>query len=150
MTLAGDLATKFRRHSVEADVGGTSGGKRRMGLAGLVLLVTPLPVLAAPFCVSTEALPPQCMFYDAALCEQRAQQLNGLCSVNRSEITVSPGLGHYCLLTSTLVSSCIYADRANCERDAKVQSGACVNAPLRPESPGADPYRDIRPSMVGR
>ena len=113
------------------------------------MLTLPIPVFAAPFCVETEALPPQCMYYDAASCESRAQQLNGQCSVNRSEATIPPGLGHYCLLTSTMVSQCIYADRANCERDAKVQGGACVITPTRPESPAADPYHDIRPSMAG-
>lgn len=121
----------------------------RGGLTGLLLLATPLPALGAPFCVQTQALPPQCMFYDAALCQQRAFQLGGLCAVNPAEIKLSPGLGHYCLLTSQLISSCIYTDLANCQRDATTQHGACIIAPGRPESPGADPYRDIRPSMAG-
>jgi hypothetical protein len=114
-----------------------------------MILVAPLPVLAAPFCVETQAVPPQCIYYDAALCQKDADHQGGLCAVNGSEVTVSPGLGHYCLLTSTLVSSCIYADRANCERDARVQHGACIDAPERPESPAADPYRTVRPSMAG-
>jgi hypothetical protein len=118
-------------------------------LVGLVLMAAPQPLLAAPFCVQTEALPPQCMFFDAGSCNQRAMELHGTCAVNRQEVHVSAGLGHYCLLTSSLVSMCIYADRGNCDRDAQQQRGVCVDAPVRPESPGADPYRLIRPSMVG-
>jgi len=115
----------------------------------ILLAAAPLPAAAAPFCVQTQALPPQCMFFDAGSCEDRARQLGGLCSVNRNEVHISPGLGHYCLLTSTMASQCIYADRGTCERDAQQQRGACIDAPTRPESPAADPYRDIRPSMAG-
>src|SRR5690242_3270545 len=73
-----------------------------------LLLSAPQPLLAAPFCVQTQALPPQCMYYDAASCSQRAQQLQGSCAVNPKEVKVSSGLGHYCLLNSSLVSMCIY------------------------------------------
>ncbi len=117
--------------------------------AGLAFSTVPLTAVAAPFCVQTQAVPPQCIFYDAALCNQRATQLGGLCSVNAKEVRVSAGLGHYCLITSSLVSSCIYADRNDCQRDALQQRGACVDTPSRPESPAPDPYRDVRPSMVG-
>jgi hypothetical protein len=109
----------------------------------------PLPVLAAPFCVQTQAVPPQCIFFDASACNERARQLQGYCSVNEAEVHVSAGLGHYCLLTSSQVSMCIYPSRDNCERDARQQHGVCIDAPSRPESPAADPYRDIRPSMAG-
>jgi hypothetical protein len=115
----------------------------------LLLLAMPLPATAAPFCVQTQALPPQCIYFDAGSCNERAAQLRGTCSANESEVHVSLGLGHYCLLTSNQTSSCIYVDRGNCERDAHQQRGVCIDAPTRPESPGADPYRDIRPSMAG-
>ena len=29
-----------------------------------LILILPVPAIAAPFCVQTEALPPQCIFYD--------------------------------------------------------------------------------------
>ena len=121
----------------------------RWHLTGLLLLAAPAGAMAAPFCVQTQALPPQCIYFDAASCNQRAQQLGGLCSVNRREMRVSRGLGHYCVLTSERASSCIYADRGNCENDARQQGGVCVDSPSRPESPRVDPYRDVRPSMVG-
>lgn len=116
----------------------------------VLLLAAPLPALAAPFCVETQAVPPQCMYFDAGSCNERARQMQGYCSVNTAEVQVAGGLGHYCLLTSSLVQSCIYVDRGTCDRDAQQQHGACVEAPVRPESPGADPYRDIRPSMAGQ
>ncbi len=78
----------------------------------LLLLAVPLPAVAAPFCVETEALPPQCIYFDAASCGKRAAQLGATCSVNGNEVHVSAAVGHYCLLTSSLVSSCIYVDRS--------------------------------------
>ena len=123
--------------------------RRRFGLTGAIIFLAPLPVVAAPFCVETQTVPPQCMYYDAALCQRDANHQGGLCTVNSREVTIPAGLGHFCLLTSGLASSCIYADRADCEQDALVQHGACVDAPARPESPAADPYRITRPSMVG-
>lgn len=117
----------------------------------LVLLTASLPATAAPFCVESEALPPQCIYFDAGSCNDRAKQLQAYCSVNESEVhtNVTAALGHYCLLTSTQVSMCIYTDRGNCERDAQQQRGVCVQAPVLPESPTVDPYRNIRPSMAG-
>jgi hypothetical protein len=121
----------------------------RAALVGVLVLVTPSAVPGAPFCVRTEAIPPQCIYTDAASCDGRAQQMGGTCSVNTAEVHVPAGLGHYCLVTSSLVSACIYADPATCAQEALHQQGACVEAPNRPESPPPDPYRDIRPSMVG-
>ena len=113
------------------------------------VLLVPAPALAAPFCVQTQAIPPQCLFTDAQSCNARAAQMDGTCTVNPADVHVSSGLGHYCLLTSSMVSSCIYTGRANCDRDAKHEQGVCIEAPSRPESPKPDPYRDIRPSMAG-
>ena len=124
-------------------------GDRMPALLAVALFAAPVPVLAAPFCVQTQAIPPQCLFTDAAACNVRAAQMGGTCTVNPTDVHVSSGLGHYCLLTSSLVSSCIYADRADCDREAQHQQGVCVIAPVRPESPSPDPYRDIRPSMAG-
>jgi hypothetical protein len=115
----------------------------------LLLLAVPLPAVAAPFCVESEALPPQCIYFDAASCGKRAAQLGATCSVNGNEVHVSAAIGHYCLLTSSLVSSCIYVDQANCNRDAVQQPGVCVRSTSLPESPAADPYHDVRPSMAG-
>ena len=122
---------------------------RPAAAAVLAIFVAPLATQAAPFCVQTQAIPPQCIFVDAGSCNERATQMGGTCTVNRAEVHVSAGLGHYCLLTSSQASACIYADRSVCELEARHQHGVCIDAPSRPESPMADPYRDIRPSMVG-
>ena len=113
------------------------------------LLVTPVPGLASPFCVQTQAIPRQCIYVDAASCNARANEMGGTCTVNPAEVHVTPGLGHYCLLTSGRVSSCIYVERDTCDQEARHQQGVCIQAPGRPESPGPDPYRDIRPLMAG-
>ena len=104
---------------------------------------------AAPFCVQTEALPPQCLYFDAASCAQRARQMGGSCTTNTAELHIAPGIGHFCLITSGPVSSCFYPDGASCDVEAKRQHGVCVTAPARSESPPPDPYRIIRPLTVG-
>ena len=121
-----------------------------MKLLGMLLLAVPQPTFAAPYCVQTQAIPPQCIFIDPASCNARAAQMDGSCTVNPQEVHVSAGLGHYCLLTPGTVSSCIYADHEDCAREALHQQGVCIQAPSRPESPGPDPFREIRPLMVGR
>jgi hypothetical protein len=118
-------------------------------LIALLFLMLPAAATAAPFCVETQAIPRQCIYFDAASCNQRARQMGGYCSANESEVHATAGLGHYCLLTSSEVSMCIYTDRSECDREAAHQHGVCVQATTLPESPGADPYRDIRPSMAG-
>ena len=114
-----------------------------------LLLTLPIPALAAPFCVQTQALPPQCIFYDAGSCQQRATQLNGTCSLNTNGVRVTPSIGHYCLLTSGAASLCIYVDENTCQKEAVRQQGACIIAPSRPESPGPDPFALTRPSNAG-
>lgn len=117
-------------------------------LVELLWLTLPLPAAAAPYCVQTQAVPPQCIYFDPNSCNERARQLDGTCTANPDEVHVTAGLGHYCLLTSG-ASLCIYADRNNCDRDARRQHGVCAQAPALPESPGPDPYRDVRPPMAG-
>jgi hypothetical protein len=120
-----------------------------LGRSFALLLAMPLPAVAAPFCVYSEALPPQCIYFDPASCAKRATQLGAYCSVNGNEVQLSTALGHYCLVTSGLHSSCIYVDEANCTRDARQQGGACVKSETSPDSPAADPFHDIRPPMAG-
>src|SRR5579871_5315996 len=113
-------------------------------LLGLFIFVAPATAVAAPFCVQTQAIPPQCIFFDAASCDKRANEMGGYCTVDTSQVKVSSGVGHYCLFTSSMVSYCVYSDIDQCNREARHQQGVCIPAPDRPESPGADPYRQIR------
>ena len=114
-----------------------------------LLLTLPVPAIAAPFCVQTQALPPQCIYYDSGSCQQRATQLNGICSVNANEVRLTPSIGHYCLVTGGSAAECIYVDITSCDKEARRQQGACIIAPGRPESPTADPYSLTRPSNAG-
>ncbi len=116
-----------------------------------LLLAVPGSAIAAPFCIQTEALPPQCIYYDAGSCNQRAQSMNGTCSINPNDVAIrlTPSIGHYCLVTSGMASLCIYPDQDTCQKEAARQQGACIIAPGRPESPAADPYRDVRPGNAG-
>ena len=107
------------------------------------------PAGAAPFCVQTQAVRAQCIFVDAKSCNRRAAEMGGQCVPNPAEVHVSGGVGHYCMVSSNHVPMCIYPDRQNCDAEAKHAGGVCMIAPDRPESPGADPYHDIRPSMGG-
>jgi hypothetical protein len=122
---------------------------RSRRLLQVLALAVPAPVSAAPFCVQTESVPPQCIYYDAASCNQRAVQMKGRCSVNPDGVRLVPSIGHYCLVTSGMASLCIYTDETACLQEAQRQQGACVIAPGRPESPAVDPYRDTRPSNAG-
>ena len=104
---------------------------------------------AAPFCVQTQAIPPQCLYFDATSCDAAAKKMNGYCSINERELHVAGGVGHFCMVSSTLVSNCVYPDDASCEADARHNNGVCVEQPTRAESPPPDPYRSIRPLTVG-
>lgn len=105
--------------------------------------------LAAPFCVETQAVPPQCLYVDAAACDTEARKQGGYCSANPREVHLSTGIGHFCVLSSDRAGSCFYADRGSCMDAAQRAHAACVAAPAPAESPAPDPYRNIRPLTVG-
>jgi hypothetical protein len=117
------------------------------------LLTLPMSAMAAPFCVSTQGLPPECIYFDAASCTQRATQMNGNCTINPNEpggIRLTPSIGHYCLITGGGASLCIYVDQSDCLRDAARQrGGGCILAGRLPESPAPDPFRNMRPPNAG-
>lgn len=112
-------------------------------LAALALLFVP-PALAAPFCITGQVLPPQCIYYDAQQCERDAGKQGQVCSANPTEVTLSRGAGLYCVVTSGRVSVCAYTDRGTCAREARQQNGICTEAPARSGGVGApDPYSPI-------
>lgn len=100
--------------------------------------------LAAPFCVTGQALPPQCIYYDAQQCDVAARQQNGACTTNAQALRLRPGNGHFCVVTSAQVSNCNYADRATCARDATTQHGICTDSPPSQAGVGVpDPYSPV-------
>ncbi len=105
--------------------------------------------MAAPFCLTNEALPAQCIYYDPGQCRQAAGQQGGECVVNQKEVRLTPSIGAYCLVTGSRVSQCIYPDLDTCSKEAVHQNGACTIAAVRPGNPGADPFALTRPGNAG-
>lgn len=97
-------------------------------LAGLALTFSPA-ALAAPFCLKSQIIPPQCIYYDARQCNQEAQRQGAVCSANPAEMKLTRGAGQYCVITSARTSVCAYADRGTCDRDATSQHGTCTDSP---------------------
>jgi hypothetical protein len=108
--------------------------------AVLLGLLIPAGGHAAPFCVGSEAVPPQCIYYDANSCRREALRQGGICSANAQELRVSTNVGQYCVVTSQQVSLCIYLDRGSCDRAAESQNGACVSSPGVAPSGAPDPF----------
>lgn len=118
-------------------------GWRLCGVGLLALLSVPAAALAAPFCVSTRAVPPQCLYTDPGECQRDAVKQGGVCTVNTAEFKPPAGIGQYCLVTPSLVSMCIFPDRASCMADAKRRNGACVRSPTLAPFGAPDPYAAI-------
>jgi hypothetical protein len=79
---------------------------------------------AAPFCIRSQVLPPQCIYQDAQQCDREAQRQGAVCSTNPAELRLTPGWGKYCVVTSSRTSDCSYGDRTTCAR-----AGASVHVP---------------------
>ena len=109
---------------------------------GTVVLGVLIPVggHAAPFCIRSEALPPQCIYYDSASCNKEAIKQGGVCAVNTKEVRITRNVGQYCVVTSQRVSLCLYSDRTSCLAAAGLQHGACVYSPEAAPSGAPDPF----------
>jgi hypothetical protein len=84
---------------------------------------------ASPFCVQLQGgIAPECIYDDAVLCRQRADQLSGLCVANPKEFKTLTGIGKYCLVDSNRISQCNYTDRSTCATDAQRAGGVCLDA----------------------
>lgn len=93
---------------------------------------------AAPFCLTNEMIPPQCIYYDAQSCQQEARRQSAYCETNPQEVAVSRGAGRSCVVTSSQISLCNYYDRDSCTRDADRLHGICSYAPYRAPSGAPD------------
>ncbi len=115
-------------------------------LPGLAVLAVAFgtPAAAAPFCIQSQILPPQCIYYDAQQCSLAAQRQGATCAANPAELKLSAGNGPYCVVTSSQASVCAYADRGTCAREAARQQGTCTDAPSRAGGVGTpDPYSPV-------
>jgi hypothetical protein len=124
--------------------------KRRLStvemMAGLLFAATlPAPsALAAPFCLQTQSIPPQCIYFDASNCRRDATQQRGFCIVNPQEVALAPGVGAYCMVTSGGAAVCAYQDIRECSREALHQDAVCVEAPPGIAGNTPDPYQSMR------
>jgi hypothetical protein len=115
-----------------------------------LLLTLPGSAIAAPFCLTSDAIPPQCIYYDAGLCQREAGHQVAECVVNTKEVRLTPSIGAYCLVTSTLASQCIYHDLDSCSKSAAPQQATCVRAAAGAGNPGGpDPFALTRPGNAG-
>jgi hypothetical protein len=109
------------------------------GAAAFGLLIGSSAALAAPFCLQTLTVPPQCMYYDANLCRNDAAKQGGWCSPNPGSTLAGTGSGQYCVVTSQGASTCAFLDRVTCDSEAARQHGVCYHDEAR--ATGApDPY----------
>jgi hypothetical protein len=110
---------------------------------GLILSGAAGQAFAAPFCIESQALPPQCNYYDAAECQSDAARQGGVCSANAHEFTLQPNIGQYCLATSYGAAFCVYPDRASCMAEAVRQHAACTAAPFVATGRSPDPFSSV-------
>jgi hypothetical protein len=108
--------------------------------AVLLGLLIPVGAQAAPFCIGSEAVPPQCIYYDANSCSKEAVRQGGICSANPKEVRITTNVGQYCVVTSQQVALCYYSDRASCANAATRLQGACISRPDVAPSGAPDPF----------
>lgn len=117
-------------------------GMVRLGWTAL-LVASGGPAFAAPYCIQSQTLPPQCNYYDPAQCQAEANRQGGVCSANPQQMAVQPGVGQYCVVIAGGASECIYSDRGTCAAEAQRQGGACTDAPAIAPSRAPDPYSAV-------
>lgn len=115
---------------------GLSTAELLAGLLALAAFSAPA-ALAAPFCLELQAVPPECVFFDANACRVEANHQHGACVVNPLEVQLGPSVGAYCIVTSGQATSCTFQDAVSCAREAVHQGGVCVTAP--PATAGSAP-----------
>lgn len=82
---------------------------------------------AAPFCLNFLGAGPQCMYYDAGLCQKDAAKQGATCIPNPDGGAQSSatGSGQYCLALSSGANLCHYYNYESCNAEAAKQNGAC-------------------------
>ena len=118
---------------------------RRLRSAALAAFLWPAAAAAAPFCVATQAVPPRCLYTDAAGCQAEAQREHGFCAANPAEALPHRGGEGFCVSAAGVALECAYRDRAPCERSAARTHAACVAAPFEPPGSVPDPFSLRRP-----
>ncbi len=112
---------------------------------GMLAALWPAAAGAAPFCVATQAVPPRCLYADAASCQAEAQREHGFCAANPAGALPRRGGEGFCVSAAGVSLECAFHSRGPCEREAARTHAACVAAPF--EAPGSvpDPFSLRRP-----
>lgn len=117
-------------------------------MRGLAILLVGLAIsqsaFAAPYCVSVQGLPDQCMYVDGQECQKRAVQLGGVCKSNPADIVAQSGPGQFCLVIGGQSTLCIFPDRNSCQAEASRRNTACVQTAPPPQE-AVDPFAIRRP-----
>ena len=100
---------------------------------------------ASPFCVVVQGLPDQCIYADGGSCQNRANQLGGVCAANVKEIRPGFGPGSFCLVSDNVATDCVFFDRTSCENDARKRHTACVQRTPSTGITAFDPFAIRRP-----
>jgi hypothetical protein len=111
--------------------------------AGVLASMALTSAVAAPFCMRSQVMSPQCIYYDAGECEREAKRQNAYCDANPAELPVTSGTGQYCVVTSGRASLCAYFDRNTCSKDAERQHGVCASAVKIAPARTPDPYSAV-------
>lgn len=103
----------------------------------LLQLLIPVESMAAPlFCLNAQGLEPQCHYYSANACHEKAlKTLKGYCSLNPTEMEIPDGPGLWCLITSTRHALCYYDNFSSCQQQSKSKNGVCIRSLKRPLPP---------------
>jgi hypothetical protein len=97
--------------------------------AAVLLLVSSMGAMAAPFCLVIAGAAPMCIYVDGVQCAQQANRQNGSCEPNPSDVRLPTSrIGDYCLVLPGGYSHCGYGDGIVCARDALLQKGMCTKS----------------------
>lgn len=109
----------------------------------LLSIVLPAPAaLAAPYCLQTAAISPQCIYDDPGICQKDALRQGGACVANPDGQVVLQGTGAYCLAIAGGHAYCTFEDVNQCVRAAGREGGACIAAP--PVAPTVAPKPPVQ------
>jgi hypothetical protein len=113
-------------------------GKCRWGVIGLTLVAwSSQPAAAAPFCLTSNVLTPQCIYTDPVECSHRAAQIHGACAANPAEMRAFSGNQEFCVTDATRTGLCAYPDQASCDHAVERRAGSvCVRQPTATQPPG--------------
>lgn len=97
------------------------------------LFVSAVAQAAPPFCLRGASAQPQCIYYSANACREKAANIvRANCILNESVIDIPEGPGLWCLVTSTRHVQCYYDNFESCNSQTRSKNALCVRSLKRP------------------